>query len=149
MKTVKIYGCSDDLVEIEGDVPGCNEYNIIDKPLYVELDLGDVFKVEYTNEGVWCIDHLFKGGLKATGGSFTKEQHENSDSSNYSDKVTITGKIGWIDTWEQFPPETDEIREKISRMIGDDGRFDVDRILNDQEILDIYGIVSRADRRKK
>lgn len=27
MKHVKVYGSSDDLMEIEGDVPGCDEYN--------------------------------------------------------------------------------------------------------------------------
>ena len=25
--TVRIYGASDDLIEIEGDIPGCDEYN--------------------------------------------------------------------------------------------------------------------------
>lgn len=28
MKTIRIYGASDDLVEIEGDVPGCDEYDV-------------------------------------------------------------------------------------------------------------------------
>ncbi len=28
MKTVSFWGASDDLVEIEGDIPGCDEYNV-------------------------------------------------------------------------------------------------------------------------
>lgn len=52
MGRVKIYGASDDLIEIEGDIPGCDEYNTEHAYFQVAgLQLG----VEYNGDGTWEI----------------------------------------------------------------------------------------------
>lgn len=56
MSVVTIYGASDDLIEVEGPVPGCDEYN--DEFARFRL-IGDgkttVVEVQYVESGVWEI----------------------------------------------------------------------------------------------
>jgi hypothetical protein len=37
MKTIRIYGASDDLLEIDGELPGCGEYDCWEKTAQVEV----------------------------------------------------------------------------------------------------------------
>lgn len=59
MKVIEFYGASDDLIEVDGDAPGCDEYNVIsDGPLIatfaVEADEGGCrVHAIYTTGGVW------------------------------------------------------------------------------------------------
>jgi len=50
VKHVKFYGASDDLIEVEGDVPGCDEYNGEHGVFTVG---GLVIAIDYT--GIWAI----------------------------------------------------------------------------------------------
>lgn len=58
--TVKIYGASDDLVEVEGDVPGCDEYDVgmSSAGIFVlACDNGSaiVVRCAYRSNGVWLV----------------------------------------------------------------------------------------------
>lgn len=57
MSHVVIYGASDDLVEIEGDAPGCDEYNAESATFLVLGVRGDRARVEveYADSGVWKV----------------------------------------------------------------------------------------------
>ena len=58
MKTIKIYGASDDLIEVEGGCKGCDEYSTGETgPLMgmVQLHAGDNFvKIHCIYEGSWA-----------------------------------------------------------------------------------------------
>lgn len=141
---VKIYGHSDDLVLVRGNVPGCDEFNIIDRPLFIELGCGDVFRVEYTDCGVWKIDH-HKMGLAT---SVEKTPYsEGDDPEPYTDTVVITGNIAWVEAWESYPPTTEEMDEKMGRLLVRDDTLDRAGILSAEEVRAIWKIVSAAKRR--
>lgn len=53
---ITIYGASDDLIEIEGDAPGCDEYNDEAATFILTGPAGAArVRVEYANPGVWEI----------------------------------------------------------------------------------------------
>lgn len=52
MSRVRISGASDDLIEIEGSVPGCDEYNA--EHAYFQI-AGLQLGVEYSGDGTWEI----------------------------------------------------------------------------------------------
>lgn len=59
MKTIKIYGCSDDLVEIEGDVKGADEYGVYDetgKTYFIIRSkvTGESINIHPVYHGYWC-----------------------------------------------------------------------------------------------
>jgi hypothetical protein len=54
--TVVVYGASDDLIEIEGDVQGCDEYPQADGQFVLVGDGAQVrLRVSYTRAGIWAI----------------------------------------------------------------------------------------------
>jgi hypothetical protein len=54
--SVIVYGASDDLIEIEGSVQGCDEYNGDDEHFVLIGDEAKVrMRVWYTRRGVWAI----------------------------------------------------------------------------------------------
>lgn len=144
-RTVKIYGASDDLVEVEGDVPGCNEYAAFDAPRYVEFSTGDVFKVWYDDEGCWRVVHERAAGV---GGATCSIVLATGAEDIYTDTATVTGEFEWVEVWESYPPEVAEMRVKLGRAIADgDDDIDHDRILTDDEVGRIWAIVAAAQRR--
>jgi len=56
---IKVYGHSDDCVEIEGDFK--KEIYSFDKPLRIYFDDGTDFIIKYNNEGNWVFDVIKKG----------------------------------------------------------------------------------------
>jgi hypothetical protein len=149
MKTVTISGCSDDLVEIEGDVPGCDEINIWDKPVFVEFSNGLAFKVEYTERGVWNVDQIQHGGSLADGTVIGKEPHgEGDDPKPYSDVVSVTGPIEWVEVWHHYPPDIHDYAEKVTEAFDLKDAGDLPDYLTNDDIVQIWGILSRASRRK-
>ncbi len=54
MKRIKIYGASDDLIEIEGEIAGADEFNPSGDPIGTYHVAGLCITVEYLN-GVWGI----------------------------------------------------------------------------------------------
>src|SRR5712691_13232507 len=90
-RTVTIYGASDDLIEIEGDIN--EEFTLEDED---EGDLlavsdGTILRINYMNDGVWRIALVQRGTSEVA-----VEQAPEGDEDNYSDRATITGEIAWV-----------------------------------------------------
>jgi hypothetical protein len=92
--TLKLYGASDDLIELDGDID--DEFYIGDgadeggEGGCVGLSDGTVLGVIYDHDGVWRFT-IKKNGtseVQITG-------NDPDDKNNYSDTVTITGPIKW------------------------------------------------------
>lgn len=75
---VKVYGASDDLVEIEGDD---------DAKSYLAFSDGTVLRVTY--DGMWHIARVQEGTA-----AYEHRQATNEDD-DYSDIVTLDGAISW------------------------------------------------------
>lgn len=86
---VTIYGCSDDLVEVEGDL--AEEFNGDD----VTLVFGDGTHIhaQYQRDGCWRIDRI-KEGTARYAKTFVAVD---SDSDDYSDRVELEGALGSVD----------------------------------------------------
>jgi hypothetical protein len=92
---VTIYGGSDDLIEIDGDLrEEFTAYNE-DEGVYVAFSDGTVLKVRYDEEGCWRITPTAKGRA-----SYIKIEAMGADTPNYSDKVWLTLPEGETD--EEF-----------------------------------------------
>jgi hypothetical protein len=89
----KIYGSSDDLIEIEGGIreefdhyfDGREE----EEKVYLAFSDGTLLHVQY--DGVWRFTPIKKGTAE-----YSKEEAEGADSDNYSDLVTLKGDIYWV-----------------------------------------------------
>jgi hypothetical protein len=94
MSTIKIYGYSDDLVEIDGDISA--EFDSYDQPTYLLFNDGTQVKVEYSDGGIWKIEFVTTGEaqgehlLGLPDGAPEKQCHGDKDAPSYSDVVTLT-----------------------------------------------------------
>lgn len=105
MAEVRIYGASDDLVEVEG--PLGDEW---EGPGNVVFSTGDRFTVIYGDRGVWRIEHVEDSGkLSVT----IERAPEGEDPDPYTDTAFVVGDFEWIDCWESWPPEREEIFDRI------------------------------------
>lgn len=154
-ESIQISGASDDLVEVarvSGRVAGCNEYPGGNDPVYVELGTGDVFRVAYTDRGVWTVDLYIDRTPSSAAMKYTKVPHGDGDDPDpYTDTVTVTAKeIGWVEVWEAYPPTAAEKRKKLARFLTDgDPDIDSGRLLTDDEIDRMWAIAVGAVRRKE
>lgn len=88
MSTVTIYGESDDLIELDGDLyeeisPGYEADTTV-----LSFSDGTVLTISYVS-GFWRINTIVKG-------TATLEKVEGTDDEDdYSDRVTLTGDIQW------------------------------------------------------
>lgn len=147
MQTIKIYGASDDLVEVVGDVPGCDEYGFYDKPAFVELSTGDVFKVEYTERGVWTVEHHQAGRPgEAVLTVFTPVANV-PDPDPHTEVMQAVGMIEWVEVWASWPVEDEEMERKVYEAI--DHQSTRHQTLNKDDMRKIWDIVANANRRKK
>ena len=91
MKTIKIYGASDDLIEIDGDIR--EEFVYLEEgETGIAISDGTLIVANYDSEGCWRFHRLVKGSAE-----YTKVEAEGPDSKNYSDVVTLTGEnIRWV-----------------------------------------------------
>ena len=94
MKKIIIYGASDDLVEIEGDINA--EYNYYDEPYtqYLAFSDGTVLSIYYSNKGIWQIRQVVMGTAK-----YSKEEitEHTEDDDAYSDIVTLeSDNLQWV-----------------------------------------------------
>ena len=85
---VKIYGASDDLLELEGDISeeigvDCNEV------FYIGISDGTLLRVEYDDYAIWRIDRVRKGF-----NNFEKVLGDPEEDTN--DIATIHGELSWI-----------------------------------------------------
>jgi hypothetical protein len=92
--SVTVYGASDDLIEVEGDID--EEFNAISAPENGHLlafSDGTVLRIDYSELGIWRITPVFRSGL---GFDLTIVQAPEDDDSNYSDRATLNGDITWV-----------------------------------------------------
>lgn len=90
---VKIYGVSDDLIEIEGDIR--QEIEAYEQVKHICLSDGLIVKINY--DGEWNIKIVKKGDSPV---KYTPS--EGVDSKNYSDIIEINGNIGWAIVGDLF-----------------------------------------------
>lgn len=115
MNTVKIYGHSDDCVEIEcieGNVDGCDEHFSSGKKDYIVFSgyddyHGEIFSIEYTtyNNDLWEIECVSSGqSLTVWSKSFNLEKG--------TDIVYVTGNFEWV----RFIGPNLKLAEKFARI---------------------------------
>jgi hypothetical protein len=87
---LKIYGYSDDLIEIEGDIR--EEFNCYDEVvMYLGISDGTLIAVEYTEHGFWRFNIIRKGTS-----IFSKSKGTNLDD-DYSDVIYLNGDdLYWV-----------------------------------------------------
>lgn len=97
---IRIYGASDDLIEIDGDFR--EEFSFYsDDPGVLALSDGTLLQMQYAPgiEGVWKITPLHFGSAEVVEQTIG---HEGGDI--YSDTITLKGVIEWI----VLSPEADK-----------------------------------------
>ena len=93
---IKIYGRSDDLVEIDGDIQeefGCYNKCEEGKGVIVACSDGSLWSVRYGDGdlAIWRVTPLSKGSAP-----YEKFEATSDDGDYYSDVVTINGDISWV-----------------------------------------------------
>lgn len=94
---VVVYGASDDLIEVEGDVteeflPDKDE----DSGTLLAFSNGTVIRVSYSPAGVWRISPV------AGAENVVVVQAPEDDEDNYSDRATVTSDVTWVVAGNQF-----------------------------------------------
>jgi hypothetical protein len=89
MDTVRVWGASDDLIEVDGAL--CEEFGAFDEEEGVVLAFSDgtVLHVRYDSEGCWRVGRLVAGAA-----AFEHTPATGPDD-DYTDRVTLTGDIAW------------------------------------------------------
>ena len=87
---VEIRGYSDGIVSIEGDGFSDEFYPSGEDGFYLALSDGSMFSVRYDDGGFWRIVCLARGASE-----IVKVEATNPDD-NYSDVVTVKGRIEWV-----------------------------------------------------
>ena len=84
-----VYGASDDLIEIEGQIR--EEFSPGEPDVVLGFSDGTVLRIRFTNDGVWRITTLAQGSS-----SLTIVQAPVDDDDIYSDRATLTGEVRWV-----------------------------------------------------
>jgi hypothetical protein len=89
MAKLEIYGASDDLIEVEGDIR--EEFNPSgDDPSYLGFSDGTILKITYDNDGMWRIVPMVKGTAELQIIQATDADED------YTDHAHLTGDISWV-----------------------------------------------------
>lgn len=88
--TTTVYGASDDLIELEGDI--YEEFYVLgeEEENYLAFSNGTVLRVDYDKDGVWRIRPMTN--LAAV----TIDMAPADDESNYSDRATLHEPATWV-----------------------------------------------------
>lgn len=90
-----VYGASDDLVEVEGDVR--EEFNPGDGPSYLAVSDGTVLRITY--DGRWRIDRVAEGAAEFQHDPATADDGDPREDGSpcYSDRVILSGVlVKWV-----------------------------------------------------
>jgi hypothetical protein len=92
--SITVYGASDDLIEVDGDISEEFTYRDDNDDNLLAFSDGTILRIRFDAAGVWRI-------TKVAGGPVDIFQASEGDDSNYSDRATIRGAdwvvhgIGW------------------------------------------------------
>jgi hypothetical protein len=95
MTELKIYGASDDLIVIEGDIS--DEFNprqadMDDDQLVIAISDGTVVGVRYDSNGIWRLTLICRGTSE-----YSIDQNPLDDEDRYSDVVTLkNSEFNWV-----------------------------------------------------
>jgi len=92
MATVTLYGASDDLIEIEGDIE--EEFYYTDGNHYVAFSNGTVVKIIFDDDGIWRITPYL--GDTDSVHIVQTDGRDDGTFGGYTDIATITGDITWV-----------------------------------------------------
>ena len=87
---VKVYGASDDLIELDGDLrEELNPHRHADDDFaYLAFGDGTVLSVTYAKDGCWRVKRVCVGAAH-----YEKKEAEGADTDSYSDIVTLDGDL--------------------------------------------------------
>lgn len=124
---VKIYGASDDLIEIEGTVRGCDEYNYESGIILFEPS-GDRLTITYDEwSGFWKITPVHvTGALRMD----VERMKDVAPEDLYSDTATVSGEIERVRFFKNWPLTKTEIEERVMSRIH--------RGLSDDEMMAVW-----------
>lgn len=100
MKTTKLFGYSDDLIEVEGRLnEEINHYS--ERAKGFEFSDGTKGKIKYDDGGIWRIEVSHIGGammriVKSEGDDFKHIDNDAKDCSGYSDVLIMDDTIDWV-----------------------------------------------------
>jgi hypothetical protein len=94
MSQISVYGASDDLLEVEGDItdefnPSWRRYDDDKEPSYLIVSDGSVLAIRYDENGIWRITRIISG-------TATMEKKDGDIVKDTNDIVTLTGDIKWV-----------------------------------------------------
>lgn len=96
MAELTVYGASDDLIEIEGDISDEFTYDH-DEPNFLAFSDGTLIEATYTQSGRWAISVLANGDASSTKeDALSDEGRRNDGRPAYSDVVTLVGPVTWV-----------------------------------------------------
>lgn len=146
-RNIKIYGASDDLIEVDGDL---SDEGTAYGQGFVELSTGDVFKLSYgkdPNEPVWRIEQIVDSGMLSVRMEKCDWSEDNENESGYSDIAWMVGPITWIQCWQEWPPTMSEIHQAVESLL-DYGRLSPEALK--QVVVGLKNeIAAMSDKRKK
>lgn len=87
---IRVYGSSDDLIEIEGNIR--EEFYSDDEGNLLAFSDGTVLRIIYSDEGVWRISLVTAN----SDSECSIEPAPEDDEDNYSDVATINNTIKWV-----------------------------------------------------
>lgn len=90
MPTVTLYGSSDDLIELDGDVYEEFNYRDAEGGDLVAFSDGTLLSIKYDSSGTWRITPVVKGTAE-----LAITQAAAGDDDDYTDRATLTGDIRW------------------------------------------------------
>lgn len=93
MTTLTVYGASDDLIVVEGDINEEFYLGLSNGADLLAFSDGTLLRIVFTNvgDGVWRITPVAQGAAEVV-----IVQAPEDDDENYSDRATLTGDIAWV-----------------------------------------------------
>jgi hypothetical protein len=88
--SVTVYGASDDLIEVVGDIREEFPWHAADGTAFLGFSNGVVLRVAFSISGVWRIVPVAGTDLVQV------TQCPEGDEDNYSDRATVSGDVAWV-----------------------------------------------------
>lgn len=88
---ITVYGASDDLIEVEGDITEEFTYHDDEDGDLIAFSDGTVLRVRFDRDGVWRITPVARGANQ-----LDITQAPVNDDDNYSDRAVIVGTVTWV-----------------------------------------------------